>query len=250
MGDRTIDLSADVGEDSSDSGRSLDAALIEQITTAHIACGGHAGDGTSMAAAVEACVAAGTRVGAHPSYNDRAGFGRRPTSSAPREVAESVVGQVLALSEIAGSLGTEVHSVKPHGQLYHDLAVKADLRAAVLNALAELEPIPLVVLAASARMLEFPEKLNIRLVAEGFMDRRYDALGHLVSRSEPDAVLVDADAVAAQAARIASDGLSVEGIRVSVASLCVHSDSPGALASLVHARALLEESGFTIAPVS
>ena len=250
MGDRTIDLSADVGEHSSDTGRSLDAALIEQITTAHIACGGHAGDGESMAAAVEACVAAGTRVGAHPSYDDREGFGRRPTASAPREVAESVVEQVRDLSEIAGSLGAEVRSVKPHGQLYHDLAVKADLREAVLGALAELEPIPLVVLAASAHSLPLFDNPNVRLVAEGFMDRRYDAFGHLVSRSELDAVLVDSDAVAAQAARIASQGLSVDGVRVSVASLCVHSDSPGALASLVRARASLEKSGFSIAPVS
>ena len=249
MGDRTIDLSADVGESPSSEGRSLDAALIEQVSTAHIACGGHAGDAASMAAAIDACLATQTRVGAHPSYEDREGFGRRPTDSSPRAVAESVIDQVRALREIATRSGTDVLSVKPHGQLYHDLAADPDLRAAVLGALATLDPVPLVVLAAAAPSRPLPQPPGVRIVAEGFIDRRYDSSGQLVARSEPGALLIDPEAAASQAARLAAEGIRVDGIRVPIVTLCVHSDSPGALGSLLRARASLEGVGFSIAPV-
>ena len=241
-----VELTADLGELPGPEGRRHDEQLLRSLTTAHIACGGHAGDLASMAASVDACGRHGVRIGAHPSYPDRDGFGRRSLGLDPAAVAASVVGQVVALREVAAATGRPVSSVKPHGQLYHDLSADLGLAEVVLGALREAE-VPEVLLAAGSPAAALGRALGLVVGAEGFCDRRYDAAGGLVARGEPGAVLEDPAEAAAQAVALVADGLVVDGTAHRVTSLCVHSDSPGAVAILEAVRAVLEAGPASLA---
>ena len=238
----SIDLSADVGEVTGAEGRRLDAAIISMVTTAHIACTGHAGDLDSMRAAVEACRESETRIGAHPSYPDREGFGRRRLSLQPDEVASAVVEQIALLEEVAGS---PVASIKPHGQLYHDLETDDDLVESILDALMGLESKPLLVLGAGSRLSTRLANEKIRLAAEGFCDRRYEA-GRLVSRNVEGALIEDPAAALAQGIALVRDGLIVGDEVLTIDSLCIHSDTPGALNVLRHVSAGLADVGISL----
>lgn len=187
----------------------------------NIACGGHAGDAASMDRVVRWCVGAGCTIGAHPSYPDREGFGRRTMAIAPGELARAVAEQCAALAAIAEQHGRTVVYVKPHGQLYHDAATDPELARAVVAATADAlgdtvtfigPPYGVLRDAASAR--------GVRFAVEGFADRRMRPDGRLVPRSEPGALLTDPADAAAQARALAD--------RVDV--ICCHADTPGALA--------------------
>jgi len=246
---RSIDLSADVGELTGDEGRALDLALIGHVTTAHLACGGHAGDPRSMRAGVEACLRAGTRVGAHPSYDDRAGFGRMPSTAAPSAVAASVVAQLEALVAITTACGGALESVKPHGQLYHDLEGDEPLQEAVFSAINDVVPGAIIVLGAGSAAAPAAHEAGLVPAAEGFMDRRYDASGRLVPRGQPGAVLEDPEMAARQAVLLATAGVQASSTVLRVDSLCVHSDSPTALAVLVAATDALRREGLRVRPI-
>lgn len=237
---RRVALTADVGELDGPAGRRHDEGLIGLLTTAHIACGGHAGDVGSMASSVESCLRHGVGVGAHPSYPDPVGFGRRSMGLGPDAVAASLLEQVEALAEVAGRSGATVTSVKPHGQLYHDLSTDPDLADAVLGALVATG-VGEVVLAAGSPAADLARERGLLVAAEGFCDRRYDASGRLVARGEPGALLEDPDEAAAQALALALEGLRSDGVAHEVTSLCVHSDSPGSAAILAAVRAVLGE---------
>ena len=247
MARTSIDLSADVGELSGPEGRQLDAALIAAVTTAHIAAGGHAGDASTMEASVGACLEHGTRIGCHPSYLDREGFGRRPVDLAPRMVAEQLAAQVAALNEVARRAGGMVESVKPHGQLYHDLSVDDELLAEVC---AVLDAEVLLVLPAASAALEEARRRMQWPVAEGFCDRRYEADGTLCDRGHPGALIGDPVRAANQALDLATRGLWSRGAVAHVDSLCVHSDSPDAVVMIAGVRAALEGAGIEVAPVA
>jgi UPF0271 protein len=244
-GVQAIDLTADVGELDGPAGRAHDALLIEATSTVHVACGGHIGDVSSMAASIEACLAHGTAIGAHPSYPDRDGFGRRAMGMDPSAVAEAVLDQVTALDRVASDSHASVVSVKPHGQLYHDLSSDLGLAEAVLGALVG-SGYDRVVLAAGSAATLLANDLGITLVAEGFCDRRYAPNGMLVVRTEPGAVLEDPAEASAQAVELASQGVRVNGVIHQIDALCVHSDSPGAVAMLEAVRAELDRRGFRI----
>ena len=246
---RKVDLSADVGELEGPQGRSLDASLIAAVSTAHVASGGHAGDATSMRAAAEACREFGTRLGAHPSYPDRAGFGRRRLGLSSSTVIESVLEQIAALESVAASLDLSVRSVKPHGQLYHDLSQDEALAAELFSALGELPGRPVLVLAAGSRAASQAASSGLRVLEEAFCDRRYEPSGELASRARPDALISSPTLAAAQAARLATEGLLLEGRARPVQMLCVHSDSPGVLGLLAAVRTALLAAGVSIAPL-
>lgn len=188
-----------------------------------------------MGVAVAAAVERGVRVGAHPSYPDLANFGRVSVSMAPEQIAASVVGQVERLIEIAGRLGAEVSYIKPHGALYNDAAKSGPIGEAVLAAGARLS-LPLMVLAESPLAHAAPQSA----IAEGFIDRAYASEGSLLPRSEPGALITEPAAAAEQALRLAP----------AVESLCVHSDTPGALELLRAARTALERAGYQISSES
>lgn len=221
---RGIDLNADIGEGLHE----IDSGLITLVTSATIACGGHAGDETTMLEAAARCVENGVRIGAHPSYPDREGFGRTTIDISSATLRSSLIEQIGSLSRIAASLGTRVSYIKPHGALYNDAASKGDVRMTVLAAAAAFE-LPVMMLAGAPRVTG-------NFIREGFIDRNYRQDGSLLPRSEPGALIVDPADGAAQALRLAPD----------VDSLCVHSDSPGAVELMRAARRALEESGYEI----
>ena len=240
-----VDLSADIGELSGTEGRAHDRLLLHHLTTAHIATGGHTGDVSSMRESVNACRLAGVRVGAHPSYPDREGFGRRRFHLAAEEVIESVDGQITALRMIANECGGEIESIKPHGQLYHDLSNDAELQDAFFD-LMRRQSTPLV-LAAGSPAATAAREAGLAVTAEGFCDRTYDAAGSLLSRDHEDALMTNPESAAQQARELVERGLMVEGTAVTIDTLCLHSDTPGAVAVAQAVHAVLKEAGVLVA---
>jgi UPF0271 protein len=227
-----VDLNADLGE-----GMTGDEQLLDVVTSANIACGFHAGDPSLMRKTLRAAFRRSVVVGAHVSYPDREGFGRRETGAAPEQIEADVLYQLAALAALAAAEGGRVRYVKPHGALYHRIARDEDAAAAVLRALRSYDPgLVLMTLPGSAAVV-VAERVGIRTVAEGFADRAYAPDGSLVPRDRPGAVLTASDDVVAQATRLASAQLAA------VESLCLHGDTPGALELAGQVRAALEGAG-------
>jgi 5-oxoprolinase (ATP-hydrolysing) subunit A len=187
----------------------------------NIACGGHAGDAASMERVVRWCVASGCAIGAHPSYPDRPGFGRRTLAIEPAALAATVAEQCAALAEIARRHGRRVEYVKPHGALYHDAAASDAIARSILGAVADTLGDAIVVIGPVAGALrEAARERGLRYASEGFADRRMREDGSLVPRTEPGALLTEPAEAAAQARAIAAR----------VDTICVHADTPGSLA--------------------
>jgi UPF0271 protein len=187
----------------------------------NIACGGHAGDAASMERVVRWCVASGRSIGAHPSYPDRPGFGRRTMAIEPEALAQAVAEQCAALAAIARSHGRTVEYVKPHGALYHDVARSDALAGAVVGAAAQALGDAIVVVGPPAGTLrDAATARGLRYASEGFADRRMRDDGSLVPRTEPGALITDPEAAAAQARLLAAR----------FDTICCHADTPGALA--------------------
>jgi UPF0271 protein len=230
--DRRIDLNADVGEGSGEE------PLYRLITSANIACGGHAGDAGSMREAVRLAMAHGVAIGAHPSYLDRDGFGRVSRTLAPEALARAVAVQVGTLLAIADAVGTRVAHVKPHGALYNDAATTSDVALAVAEGVASVsQALILVGLAGSAALGLWRER-GFRVAAEGFADRAYAADGTLVPRTSSGALITGSAEAAAQAIGLARGGRCD--------TICVHADTPGAGAIAAAVRLALEDAGFEI----
>jgi UPF0271 protein len=252
----SVDLNADVGEavaagrdGGADDGG--DAVLLGLVTSASVACGFHAGDPSTMRRTVQEAARRGVVVGAHPSYPDRAGFGRHDMDVPPARVADEVLYQVGALDALARASGTAVRYVKPHGALYHRLATDADCASAVASALHALGD--LVVLAPpGAVVLDAAAALGMAVATEAFADRAYRADGGLVPRAEPGAVIHDPAEVARRAVALAVDHrvATVDGTELALEadSICLHGDTPGAEAIARRVRHALEEAGVTLCP--
>lgn len=224
----SIDLNADLGE-----GEATTAELLALVSSCNIACGGHAGDRDSMSRTVLLAACAGVAVGAHPSYPDRAGFGRRSRRVEGDALYEALSQQVTALVNLAADHGVELTHVKPHGALYHDAAAFDDIADVVARVVDECPGQPAIVGPPAGCLAAVAGHLGMRYVPEAFADRRYRADGTLVPRDRPGAVLEDPDDVAAQAVSIATLGLvrtdAGTALEVAAKTLCVHGDSPGAL---------------------
>ena len=250
MADR-IDLNCDRGEELdpwAPGVDGLDSLLLDVVTSANVACGFHAGDERTMAAVCRVAAARGVAVGAHVSYLDREHFGRR-FLDVPADVLRAQVAQQIAVLEaIALQEGTRVAYVKPHGALYNAVVHHEAHAGAVVAALGELPVLGLpgsaVLAAASAR--------GLRAVTEAFADRGYRSDGTLVPRSEPGALVTDADEVTTRVVRLVREGVvrAVDGsdVRVAAESVCVHSDTPGAAVLAREVRAALAGSGVAVVP--
>jgi UPF0271 protein len=245
----SIDLNCDVGEVSTGPG---DAALLSLVTSAHVACGFHAGGPTMMRRTVEAAAAAGVVIGAHPSYADREGFGRRAIDVTPPQVADEVAYQVGALMGIAKTAGTSVRSVKAHGALYHRLSTDEACTEAVAVVVGELGDDLALVLAAGCRGLSVAASCGVRVVAEGFCDRGYSPDGSLAERSGPGGMVSDPAEAAARAVSLAVVGevTAVDGsvLALDCDTVCIHGDAPGALAVAGAVREALDAAGVVLAP--
>lgn len=232
-----VDLNADLGESWERWTSGEDVLLLDVVTSANICCGAYAGDAELMRVTCEAAVARGVAIGAQVGYLDRENFGRVFVDMTPGELTAEVVSQVRTLDRIARASGGAVAYVKPHGALYNTIVDHEDQARAVVAALLDLDaPLPLLGLPGS-RALALAVEAGLPIVHEGFADRAYTATGRLVPRSEPGAVLDDPVAVAAQTVRLARE----------VASICVHSDSPGALDLARAVRAALEGADVEVA---
>lgn len=247
MSERTIDLNADVGESFGAWTLGDDAGVLAQVTSANAACGFHGGDPSTMRRTCELALEHDVRLGAHVSYRDLAGFGRRFLDCTESELVDDLVYQIGALSAMARAVGTRVSYVKPHGALYNALISHEAHARAVARAIGEVDP-GLPLLTAPGSLAETAaRKDGLRTVAEAFADRAYTRAGALVSRREAGAVLHDEQAVADRMRRLVTEGVirAIDGtdIRCEAQSICVHGDTPGAVSMARAVRRGLEDAG-------
>ena len=249
---KTIDLNSDLGESYGAWRMGDDAAMLEVVSSANVACGFHAGDPAGILRTVKSAAQRGVAIGAHVSYPDLAGFGRRDMDIAPADLTADVVYQIGALTGLAAAAGAEVRYVKPHGALYNRIAVDAVQGAAVIAALKAVDPTLVLMGLAGAPILDQARAAGLTVVAEAYADRAYTPAGHLVPRREAGAVLHDVPLIAARMVRLATEGVveAIDGsvIRIDAQSICVHGDSPGAVAIAREVRGRLEAAGIAIAP--
>ncbi|MCK6095311.1 LamB/YcsF family protein [Micrococcus sp. EYE_162] len=247
-----IDLNSDVGESFGNWTMGDDAAVFQSVSSANVACGFHAGDPSGIVQTCRDAVAAGITIGAHVGYRDLAGFGRRFLDCSPTELADDVLYQLGALEALARSAGGIIRYVKPHGALYNTIVHHQAHAQAVVDAVKAFGgDLPLLLLPGSIA-LDKAARAGLRGVAEAFADRGYTPDGTLVSRREPGAVLHDEAEVAERMVRLATDGVlrAVDGtdVRVEAESICLHGDTPGAVAMAAAVRAGLESAGVEIRP--
>lgn len=246
-----IDLNADLGESYGAWTLGDDDAMLAVVSSANVACGFHAGDPTTLLRTCRSAANAGVRIGAQVGYQDLAGFGRRFLDVAPADLTADVIYQIGALDGLARVAGSAVTYVKPHGALYNAVVHHRGQAKAVVDAVLAYDPhLPVLGLPGS-EFLDEAERVGLRTVAEAFADRAYTPQGTLVSRSEPGAVLSDPEAVAERVLTMITDGTveAVDGTTVEVRaeSICLHGDSPGAVAMANAVRDLLRVNAVDIA---
>ncbi|MBW0016149.1 MAG: LamB/YcsF family protein [Mycobacterium sp.] len=245
-----IDLNADLGEGFGVWRLGDDDAMLGIVTSANVACGFHAGDPAGLLRVCRSAAERGVRIGAQVSYRDLAGFGRRFIDVAADDLLADVVYQIGALQALAQASGSSVSYVKPHGALYNTIVSNREQAAAVAAAVQQVDAaLPVLGMAGSA-FFEEAGRVGLRTVAEAFADRAYRPDGALVSRREPGAVLRDPEAIAQRVLSmvIAGEVTAVDGTRVavSVESVCVHGDSPGAVQIAEAVRDGLAAAGIEI----
>jgi UPF0271 protein len=248
-----IDLVADLGEGFGAYRVGDDENMLRIVSSANIACGFHAGDPRIMDATVGACTRLGVAVGAHPSFPDLVGFGRRAIDASSEEIETDVIYQLGALGAFAQAHGTRVQHVTPHGRLGNLIVTDARYANAVARAISRVNP-SLIVVSQPGAMRDAAHEQGLPWAAMAPADRAYCADGTLVSRTEPGAVLTDEDEIAARVRRLVTEGRidSVDGVDVEMPcdTILLHGDNPGAVDFARRVRAELEDLGVQIAPLA
>lgn len=243
-----IDLNADLGESSVP--LASDQAILSCVSSANVACGFHAGTPAVMAATIERAATLGVTIGAHISYRDRAGFGRRPLPVGRSQLVADVVQQITELAGVAGHHGTTVRYVKAHGALYHAMNTDEDVTGAVLEAMARCDRGLGLLAQAGSPVLDAAGRTGVTAVPEAFPDRGYASPTTLVARSGAGAVIDDPDIVAARAVELVRTGglRAADGswLPIGARSLCVHGDGPRAAEAALATRRALERAGITV----
>ena len=252
MTSAVLDLNSDLGEGLGIWTLGDDEAMLALVTSANVACGFHAGDPTIMRRVCAEAVRHGVTIGAQVGYRDLIGFGRRRIDVDPAELVNDVVCQIAALDGFARIAGDRVRYVKPHGALYNTIVTDTEQAAAVVEAVRLYDPtLPVLGLPGSTWLAQ-AATAGLTAVGEAFADRAYTPEGHLVSRRLPGAVLHDPEAVAARCVELARTGTvrAVDGNPVAVAarSLCIHGDTPGAVAIARRVRTALHDAGVLLRP--
>jgi 5-oxoprolinase (ATP-hydrolysing) subunit A len=239
---KSIDLNCDMGEMPEAVADGRQEALMQHVSSVNVACGGHAGDAATMRVTVQQALRHGVSLGAHPGYEDRADFGRKELQLAPKQIADMVHRQILALAEIAERCGASISHVKAHGALYNQAARNREIARGIAEGVRLWKTDAILVGLAGSVMLEEFRSAGFSVAAEAFADRRYEPDGSLRSRKLADALLCDPDEAAEQSLRIvnqcsvlASDGSTVH---VTAQTICIHGDTPGAteIAAMVKHR--------------
>jgi 5-oxoprolinase (ATP-hydrolysing) subunit A len=227
-----IDLNCDMGELED---AAHEAALMQHITSANIACGGHAGDEATMERTARLALERGVRIGAHPGYPDRANFGRVEMALNSERIAQTIFEQIARLDAVVRRVGGEIVHVKPHGAIYNVAVRNGEVARAIGEGVAKWNrSVPVFGLAASP-MLDVWREMGLTAMGEAFADRRYEPDGTLRSRNFPDALITNASEAARQAVRLAREGRAQ--------TICVHGDTPGAVAILKACREALMAEG-------
>jgi UPF0271 protein len=208
-----------------------EATLMDYITSANIACGGHAGDARTMERTARLAMERGVRIGAHPGYPDRENFGRLEIAMTPEAIAEMVYAQIARLDEIVQRLGGAMFHVKPHGALYNAAVRNREVARAIAQGAARWNAGAILFGLAGSPMLDVWRDMGMAVSGEAFADRRYEPDGTLRARKFPDALITDPREAAAQAVRFARQGVAD--------TICVHGDTPGSLAILKACRLAL-----------
>lgn len=246
-----MDLNSDLGESFGAWTMGDDAAMLDIVSSANVACGFHAGDAAGILATLQAAQARGVVVGAHVAYRDLAGFGRRNMDVASSDLVADVIYQIGALQGLARAAGTAVKYVKPHGALYNTIAQDRRQATDVINAIRAIDPSLVLMALAGSPLIGWARDAGLTVVAEAFADRGYTPQGALVSRREKGAVLHDEKRIAERMLTLVRDGVieAVDGslVRVEADSICVHGDSPGAVAIARQLRQRFEQEGVKIA---
>jgi len=227
-----------------------DEGLMAHLSSANIACGAHAGDATVMRRTVRLARDHGVTVGAHPGFPDLQGFGRREMTMDPRDLEDCIVAQIGALAGIARAEGVTLGHVKAHGALYNMAVRNRTLADAIARAIASFDRSLVMFGLPGSELLEAGRAAGLRVAAEGFADRSYEADGSLTPRSRPGAVIHDADAVVTRAVRMVRDGVVLtatgETLPLRIDTICVHGDTPGADELARRLRAGLAEAGIDV----
>ena len=232
-----IDLNCDMGENIGN-----DEDIMPHITSANITCGFHAGDEMSMRTTVRLAKRYGVAVGAHPSWRDREGFGRREMSVRLDEVESLLWDQLTTLVEIANSEGVQLQHIKPHGALYNQAAKDEALATAIAKAVKNFSGELILVGLAGSKLIEAGRNIGLSVANEGFPDRNYNPDGTLVSRKQHNAIIESSEAVALHAVELAQNGIDCAGQRVHVETLCLHGDHPSAAQNAKLVRESLEKN--------
>jgi UPF0271 protein len=233
-----VDLNADVGESFGHWSLGDDAAVLDLVTSANVACGFHAGDPIGILTTCRLAVERSVVIGAQVGYRDLAGFGRRFIDVSPADLKADVMYQIGALQALARAAGSQVRYVKPHGALYHAVIDHEDQARALVSAVMTNDTELALVALPDSAAIRLAQASGVQTIREGFADRAYDRRGRLVARTEPGAVLTDAAQVAEQAVALARSGR--------VDSLCLHGDTPGAVTLAYAARRALLASGIAV----
>lgn len=245
-----VDLNADLGEATDRQGLDDEALLLSLISSANVACGFHAGGSVTMRETVHQAAARSCAVGAHPSYPDRSGFGRRFVDATPAEIYADTLYQIGALGAFCRAEGIVLSHVKAHGALYNRAAIDPVTAAAIAEAVFAYDPaLPLFGLPASP-LIAAAQQLGLPAVQEAFADRAYNADGTLVSRRLPGAMIHNAQEAARRALRMVTEGriTAIDGteIEAHVDTICLHGDEPGAVERARAIRAVLDQAGVQI----
>jgi UPF0271 protein len=249
MAVRSIDLNSDLGE-----GAGHDAEIMQFITSANIACGGHAGDAAMMRATIELALKRGVSIGAHPGYPDKANFGRVPMAMDPLALIEEVSAQVRALTDVVKAAGGKVRHVKAHGAMYNQAERDHTIAKAIATGIYDdARGADLLVFAPpGSAMLDAAAAMDLHIAREGFIDRAYEADGTLRSRKLPGAVHTDPKIATAQALSFVHDGgvRAYDGtfLKLEIDTLCLHGDTPGAPAIAEAVRSTFARESVQVRP--
>ena len=247
-----IDFNCDMGESFGMYKMGYDEDVIKFITSANVACGFHAGDPGWMRKTVEMAEENGVGVGAHPSFPDLQGFGRRNMVVSPKEAKDDVVYQMGALAAFTRT--KKLQHVKPHGAMYNMAAGGGDLARAICEAVLEVDPGTVLVVLAGTPWADVAREMGVRVAQEAFADRAPNPDGTLVARSKPGSVIHDLDEVVERSIRMVTQGTATavngEEIEVKADTFCLHGDTPGARDMAVALKSGLEAAGVEIVPLS
>ena len=246
------DLNSDLGESFGAYKIGADDKIIPLVTSVNIACGYHAGDPLVMQKSVALAKQYGVSVGAHPGFPDLLGFGRRNMNATPAEVKAYIQYQVGALSAFCRAAGVKLHHVKPHGAMYNMAGADYKLARAVAEAVAEIDDSLVLLALSGSEMIRAANEIGLPCASEVFADRHYEEDGSLRARSKPDSVIHDEEECISRVLRMVTEGkvtaVTGKDIDLRADSICVHGDTPEALAFIRRIRETLEKNGVGIGP--